>query len=150
MGTVGGAEGVVDVNVSEVGKLASEGRIVLFFFGVEADVFEQDNLAWLQTVACCFDLRTDAVGEELNVLLQQLGQPRGNRFKRELWGDAFWSPHVAAEDNCRSAFEEVVDGWEGLRYPPVVCNLSVLKRDVEITSNEDAFVGNRKRLEACH
>jgi hypothetical protein len=45
VGAVGGAEGVVDVDLGEAGKLFGEGGVVGFFFGVEAEVFEQKDLA---------------------------------------------------------------------------------------------------------
>ena len=45
MGAMRGAEGVVDVDLGQRGECFGEGRIVGFFFGVEAQVFEQQHLA---------------------------------------------------------------------------------------------------------
>ena len=42
---VGGAEGVVDVEVAELGELCGESRVVLFFFLVEAGIFQQQHVA---------------------------------------------------------------------------------------------------------
>ena len=45
---VGGAECVVDVNIAQLGQLLGEVRLVLFFFLVEAEVFQQQHFAVLQ------------------------------------------------------------------------------------------------------
>src|SRR5271157_3468158 len=44
VGTMGGAEGVVDVEVGERGELFRKSFVVLFFLGVKAEVFEQQRL----------------------------------------------------------------------------------------------------------
>src|ERR1019366_4385658 len=46
--TMGGAEGVVDVELGKLGKLLGKVFVVLFFFGVEAKVLEQQRLAFLK------------------------------------------------------------------------------------------------------
>ena len=47
---VGGAEGVVHVDVAELGELLGEVRVVLLLFLVEAEVFQQQHVAVLQLV----------------------------------------------------------------------------------------------------
>ena len=42
---MGGAEGVVDVELGELGELLGKILVVLFFFGVEAEILEQQCLA---------------------------------------------------------------------------------------------------------
>ncbi len=39
------AERIVDVDIAQLGELRGEGRIVLLFFSVEAQIFEQDDVA---------------------------------------------------------------------------------------------------------
>ncbi len=48
VGAMGGAEGVVDVDVGQRGQGLGEGWIVGFFFGVVAEVFKQQHLAGLK------------------------------------------------------------------------------------------------------
>jgi len=48
VGAMGGAEGVVDVDVGQRGEGLGEGRIVGFFFGVVTQVFKQQYLAGLE------------------------------------------------------------------------------------------------------
>ena len=45
---MGGAEGVVDVDVGVDGERLGELRVVLLLLGVEAEVLEQDHLAGLE------------------------------------------------------------------------------------------------------
>ena len=44
MSSVGGAKGVVDVDIGEVGELTSKRWVVFLLFWVESDVFEEDDL----------------------------------------------------------------------------------------------------------
>ena len=44
------AKGVIDVDISEFGQLLGEFRVVLLFFGVIANVLEQDDIAGLEGV----------------------------------------------------------------------------------------------------
>ena len=62
VGAVGAAEGVVDVDVAEGCELFGEGGVVGFFFGVEAEVFEQEGLALLQLVGELGGDFADAIG----------------------------------------------------------------------------------------
>ena len=48
MSAMGAAEGVVDVDIAERGKLLRERGIVLLLLGVEAQIFEQQGLAGLE------------------------------------------------------------------------------------------------------
>ena len=48
MGAVGCAKGIVDIEFAERGKLMGKGRIVLLFFFVEAEIFQQQHLSRLQ------------------------------------------------------------------------------------------------------
>ena len=47
MGTVGGAESIVHIDFGKGGKLFCKFRIVLFFFSVEPDIFQQKNFSAL-------------------------------------------------------------------------------------------------------
>ena len=55
-----------------------------FFFDVEADVFEQDDLTGLQRTASSFNFRTDAIIEELHRTTKQFFQTLGDRRQRVL------------------------------------------------------------------
>ena len=44
MGTVSGAKGVVDIDLSQAGELLSETGFVLFLLGEEANVLQENNI----------------------------------------------------------------------------------------------------------
>src|SRR5258706_1672394 len=67
MGTMGGAEGVVDVEIGEFGELLRKMFVVLFFLGMEAEVFEQQRLAFFEFESHLFGFGTNAFGAEANV-----------------------------------------------------------------------------------
>ena len=67
MGAMRAAEGVVHVDVAETGKLFREGRIVGFFFGVKAQIFEQQHLARFELSRKFERDLADAIGRECDV-----------------------------------------------------------------------------------
>jgi hypothetical protein len=79
VGAVGGAEGVVDVQVAELGELGCEGGVVGLLACVEAQIFEQRDAAGLQRVDHRRGVRPDAVGGEDDGLLKQPGQRLDHR-----------------------------------------------------------------------
>ena len=76
VGAVRGAERVVDVDVAEGGQFLGEGGIVLFFFGVEAQIFEQQHFAGRGLHGLHFG--ADAIGRHFDRAIEQLLQPRGH------------------------------------------------------------------------
>lgn len=82
VGAVGGAEGVVDIEVAQRGQLRGEGRIVLFLARVEADVFQQGDAAGRQSGDDLGGLIADAVTGEGHRRAQQGG--RGSATKARL------------------------------------------------------------------
>jgi hypothetical protein len=139
---VGGAERIVDIEFGEGGELGGELGIVGFFFGVEADVFEEADLTVFEGVGGLDHIRADDIGEEGDVLAEELGQTSGDRREGE-FGIlfAFGAAQVAAEDDARALGEEVFDGGEGFGDAAVVGDLAVFDGDIEIAADEDAFSG---------
>ena len=79
MRAVGGAEGVVDVHVSEPGQLLRELRVVLLLLGVEAHVLEEESLAVLQVIDSLGGLVANAVLGDLDFLAEELRETLGAR-----------------------------------------------------------------------
>src|SRR5260221_4419087 len=105
MGTMGGAEGVVDVEISEFGELLRKMFVVLFFLGVEAKVFEQQRLAFFEFECHLFGFGTNGLGAESNVFaarqffVEQHAQTLGGGLETQLRiGLAFGAAQVRRED----------------------------------------------------
>ena len=67
-----GAEGVVHIDVAEFGELLGEGGIVLFFFLMEAEIFQQQNFAGRGQHG--LDRGPDAIGREFDGAAEQFLQ----------------------------------------------------------------------------
>ena len=145
---MGAAEGVVDVDVAERGELLGEGRVVGFFFGVEAEVFEKEGLAGLEVVGHLGGDFAYAIGgegyvfifvedvvEEVTKMVHDGAEAHGGD------GLALGAAEVRAEDDFGVAAERVLDGGESLADAGVVGDLAIFEGDVEVDSDEDALVG---------
>ena len=102
------AKRIVHVQIGERGEGRRELRIVLFFFGMESEVLEQDDAA--RAPSCLLDraLRdvTDAVVGESHRLPQKLRQASGNRSQTELRRRlALGAPQMARQDHGGAVVE---------------------------------------------
>ena len=75
---MGGAEGVVDVDIGQVRQLLGKGGVVLFLFLMEADVLQQHGLSLLQGGGQGLGALAHHVGGQLDLLAQQLGEALGH------------------------------------------------------------------------
>ena len=83
---VGGAEGVVDVQVAETGDLAGEILVAGLLFSVEAQVFEQRHLARFQRGHLLLHVSVEHIAEELHGCAEHLGGLADDMLQRELVG----------------------------------------------------------------
>ena len=111
MCAVRGAECVVDIDFSKRSKLLRKRGVVLFFFLVEADVFQQFDFAVFQRSGNALGAVADDVLRHLDFLAERLGEVGGNRSKRIFHVElALRTAEMRAEDH----FCFVVDqgsGW---------------------------------------
>ena len=88
VGAVRGAEGVVDIDIAERGQLRGEGGVVGLFFGVEAQVFQQQHLARAERLR--LPLRASAPTQSAREVDRHAGQQslqvRGHRARGYTWG----------------------------------------------------------------
>ena len=149
VGAVGAAEGVVDVDVAERGELLGEGGIVGFFFGVEAEVFEQEGLAGFEVGGHLAGDGADAVGGEGDVLVVAEDVVEQSRAGGRRRGGGSWSSTglPLGRPRCeqrmtlalwRSAYS-MVGRVSRMRVSSVM--MPSLRGDVEVDADEDALVG---------
>ena len=67
---MGSAKGIVDVDLAERGKLSGKFWIVLLFFVVEAQIFQQQDMRGLQGFGHGFDLWSNTIGCHLHRFTQ--------------------------------------------------------------------------------
>ena len=77
------AEGVADEElIAERGELAGEILVVRFFFGVIADIFEEQHVAVFQRAAFGFGFGPDAIRGEVDRLAEEFCEAGGDRLQR--------------------------------------------------------------------
>src|SRR5208282_4974903 len=151
VGPMGGAEGIIDVELGELCELLGKILVILFFFGVEAEVLKQQGLAFLELERHLFGLGPDALGAEADVfaarqfLVEHHAETLGDGFETQLWIRlAFGTAQVRREDEARAVTQSVLDGGQGFADAGVVHDAAVVERDVEVDAHEDATIVERK------
>ena len=174
VGTVSGTESVVDVNVGELGEACTEGLdgflvgldlffgavgvldlALAFFFDVEAEVFEKDDVTRLCSGACGFDFGTAAVVKELDRLLDEFFELLCDRSEGELRVHfAVRAAEVGSEDHSSTLVESVLDGREGGFDTLGVGDFTsdLVLRNVEVDTDEHALAGEFEIFDRklCH
>ncbi len=147
VGAVRRAEGVVHVVVGQLGKLVRKVLVIGFFFGVEAQVFEQQGMAFLQLRGHFLGLHADAIGREAHVdaaadaRVQQVAQPFRHRLQAHLGiGLALGTAEMRCQHQSRMMADGVFDGEQRFRDAGVVHDAAALvERDVEVHPHEDTL-----------
>ena len=136
-----GAESVVDINVRQRRQRLGEFGIVLGFFLVEADVFDNHDLARLESRRHGVGLFPDDVGGELDLAVHQLGQAFGHRGQ-----GAFFlgflilrTAQMGTEDHRRAVIHQILDGGNGFPNALIVRNDTVVERHVEVAAHQHLF-----------
>ena len=137
---MGRAKGVVHIHLGQPGQLPAEGRLISLFLGMEAQVFEQQQLTRLQGRSLLSDRRTDAVSRHPNRPSDQLAQPLSSGLQAVgRAGAAFGPSQMGAQDQPGAAFDEIVQGRQGSPDTGVIADPAVVQGDVEIDPHQDAF-----------
>jgi hypothetical protein len=144
MGAMGGAEGVVDVDIGELGEFLAEGVVVGFFFVIIAEVFEQGDFAILEFRGGFLGDFADAIGDELDRDADEDGEGRDYRGEALLGvALALGTAQVRAEEDARAVLDQVVDRRDGFLDALVVGDdldaVLFLEGHVVIDTDEDAF-----------
>ena len=96
-----------------------------FLFGIEAEVFEQENFAGLELLGSLLSFH--AVGSELHVAAEGFGHGVADLKQGELGVDfSFWFAHVRHEDQRAAVVKNFLEGGEGTADACVVGDVSVL------------------------
>ena len=118
---MGGAEGVVHVEVEAVGELAREARVVARLAGVEARVLEHAD----------------------PLVRQKLAEPGLDGLHRERGVFALRPPEVRADDDLGgAALQQELERRQRGANPRVVGDLPVLERHVQVGAHEHALAGD--------
>ena len=146
---VGAAEGVVDVDVAELGELFGEGGVVGLFFGVEAEVFEQEGLAGFEVARPSrWQLRRCSRERRLRSRRRR-GRGRAGREGGRRRGEGSWMSTGLPLGRPRCEQRMTLALWRRaysmvgrvsrMRVSSVM--MPSLRGNVEVDADEDALVG---------
>ena len=143
VGAVGGAEGVVDVEVGQPGQSLGERRVVLGLPRLEADVLEQQHVAGPSPSAIVSTSSPTTAGACLHLGAEQLGQPLADRPHRERRVDLALGPaEVRDEDQGGAALAQQLDRRQRRPDPRVVGDAAAVERDVEVDPDQHPLAGD--------
>ena len=141
LGTVSGAEGIENEDVTIGSELLGDLGVVLLLTLVETDVLENEDLTRLDGGDSLSSLLAIRVGNKSNVKARELSELLGDRLKGELRLEAgtLGAAEVAHEDDASVVLNEVVDGGQGSLDTGGVANDAILDRHVEVNADENAL-----------
>ncbi len=112
---------------------------------MEAEVFEQQRLAFLELERHFFGFGPNALWAETDIfaarqfLVEQHAQTLGDGLETQLGiGLAFGTAEVRREDKAGAVTQSVLDAGQGFADARVVHDAAVVERDVEVDAHEDA------------
>ncbi len=146
---MGGAEGIVHVDLAERGQLLCECGIIGFLFGVEAQVLQQQHLAILELVRQLAREIADAIRRKSHIhlladsVIEHDAEPVHDRPQAVfgIWL-ALGAAEVRAEDDLAAVAEHELDGRQRLADAGIVEDFGAILRErhIEIDPDEHMLV----------
>ena len=138
VGPVGGAEGVVHIHIGQLGQFGGEVAFVLFFFGEEAHVFEQQHVAIGHGGHLGFGVGADAAVGFGHGHAEQRAEAGGHGGEAHgLIHLALGPAEVGRQDHLGALGGEVVDGGQGRLDAGVVGDRTgVIEGHVEVDPHQ--------------
>ncbi len=141
MRTVRGTEGITDENtVAKCSELFGKGFVVFFFFGMKADIFQNENFTIAQGLALAFSAGADAIERKRYGIAQKFLQFfRGRREGILQIRTAFGAAKMRSENEARTLLNREAQGGKRFANAGIVGDHAVLERHVEVHTDEDAL-----------
>ncbi len=145
MGAVGGAEGVVDVDLSQGSELFGETGVVLLLLGEEADVLKQHDITVGHRAHLGLSIGADAAVGLGDGLAQQLAQ--AGRHRREahvLFHFTFGATEVGRKDHLGALAGQIIDGGQRRADAGVIGDgAGIVEGNIEIHPHQNALTAQR-------
>ena len=140
MGAVRRSESVVHENIRKARQRFGKLRVVFGLLLVVANVFKERNLAVLECGGNILCVLADNVAAHANGLSQKLRKACRHRRKAEFRQPfALRSAQMGAKNDPCAVLNQIFYGGQRRSYAFVVCNYSVLQRNVKIAAHQNAL-----------
>jgi hypothetical protein len=157
MGAMGGAKGVVHIDVSDPGEFFGEHRVIGLFLVVIADILQQHDVARFHHADGLLDLFANAIVHEGHGATEEVGEFGGDRAQGHRGLALALGPaKVSGEDDLAALLDEQPQGGQGFNNSSRVGDdhLAILlfERHVVIHPGKDAFALNLQVSDSqfCH
>ena len=137
------AEAIVYIQICQGSQLLSKFHIVLFLFLMEAQVFQEQDMAGLELFSSSLSICTYAVRSEKNFFTQQLAQMLGYR-SQAVFGVhlSFRTTKMCHQNNGSLVVQKVLNSIQGRTNTSVIGNFTfVIKGYIEIYTHQHLFAG---------
>ena len=144
VGPMRNAEAVIHIQIGQGGQFFCEIQVVLFFFRMETQVFQEQDLARFQLGRRRFRFRADTVCRERDRLSQQFFQMPGHGgqgiFRIHL---PFRASEMRHQNDSGAVPDQILDRRQGRSHAVVVRNAAFpILGNVEVHPDEDALPGH--------
>ena len=152
VGAVGGAKGVVDIDVAEFSQFFGEGLVTFFLFLMKPQIFEKEDVPGLQRSGGFCRGLTDTVGGEGDGCAEELLEARNKVFEGIFFGGSILgTAEVGHQDDAAAVVKDLLYGRDGGADAGVVGDLVlVVKRNVEVDPDEGLFICKAVLAELAH
>ena len=123
-------------------QFLSEISAVLFLADIVSQILKEQKLARLQSSGLCLSILTDDIFCEDDILAEKLTEAFCNRSQAEFrFPLTLGFAKVGTCNDCRSVFQQILDGGQSSNNTFIAGNLSSLfvQRNIEITSQKNFF-----------
>jgi hypothetical protein len=139
---VGSREGVVDIEVAQIGQLLGEDRIIGFFRRMEAHILKQQHAARIQIADGLDGGAADAVVGEADGCAEHVFQRFDNRLQAHRRDAlALGTVEVGQQNHLGARVAQTLDRRHGDPQPGVVRDLAALHRDIEVHADQSRLAG---------
>ena len=140
--SVSGTESVVYKYVAERSEIFGERFSVLRLFRSVTGVLQKDYIAVLHSLysSLCVGANYLRIRSELHFLAQQLGKTGSNGSQRQLrLRLSLGLSKMGAQDYLSAVSDQLLNGGKRCNQTVLIGDLSILQRNVEVTSAENSF-----------
>ncbi len=142
MCTVGGAESIVDIDITKSGQTLCKFRIVCFLFCIEADILKQQYITLIQSGDLSGDFTANNILGKHHGFTQKFRKAFGNgghgEFRVLL---SLGSSEMAHHHHRGALLEQIVDRRKSCLDTGIICYHSILQRHIEIYTYQGFLVG---------
>ncbi len=132
-------ESVIDENVAQFGQRGDEFGVVLFLAGMEAGVFQADDVAGLHRGDRALGRFADAIVDEFDRALDDVRDLGGDRLERLLRIAPLGAAEMRQQDHLGALVGDLGDGGRHALDARCVADDAVLNRDVQVDAHQHAL-----------